>query len=213
MPVRNGIVTVSDKSGLEDFVSKLADVTGELALYSTGGTYRTISVVPKLEGRVHEISKYTGQPETQGGLVKTLDYRIYLGVLGERYNEAHVEDRRRTESILFDLAVVNLYPFSETVARDDTDLEAARSNIDIGGPTLLRAAAKNFPRLAVVCDPADYDSLIDELRRGEGALSLETRFELARKAFRHVAEYDRAISEYLAGISPDELKGVYGGLQ
>ena len=213
MPVRNGIVTVSDKSGLETFVSQLADVASELSLYSTGGTYRAISAVPKLKGRIHEISEYTGQPETQGGLVKTLDYRIYLGVLGERYNEAHEEDRRRTDSILFDLAVVNLYPFSETVARGDTDLEAARSNIDIGGPTLLRAAAKNFPRVAVVCDPADYEPLVDELRRGEGALSLETRFELARKAFAHVAEYDRAISEYLAGISPEELGNVYGGPQ
>ncbi len=213
VPVRNGIVTVSDKSGLETFVSQLADVAEELSLYSTGGTWRTIAAVPKLEGRVHEISEYTGQPETQGGLVKTLDYRIYLGVLGERYNEAHEQDRQRTDSLLFDLVVANLYPFRQTIAAEDSDLESARSNIDIGGPTLLRAAAKNFPRVAVVCDPDDYDMLIDELRRGEGALSLETRFELARKAFGHVAEYDRIIEEYLSAIEPEQLKGVYGGLQ
>ena len=212
-PVRNGIVTVSDKSGLETFASKLADISEELSLYSTGGTYRVLSAVPALDGRVHEVSEYTGQPETQGGLVKTLDYRIYLGVLGERYNEAHEEDRRRTGSVLFDLAVVNLYPFGDTVARGDTDLEAARSNIDIGGPTLIRAAAKNFPRVAVVCDPADYEPLIDELRRGKGALSLETRFGLARKAFRHVAEYDRAIDEYLSAVSREQIDAVYGGLQ
>ncbi|MFP4644429.1 MAG: hypothetical protein ACLFM0_08745 [Spirochaetales bacterium] len=212
VPIRSGIVTVSDKSGLEPFVSKLADLCAELALYSTGGTYRTLSGIPGLEGCVHEVSEYTGQPETQGGLVKTLDYRIYLGVLGERYNEAHVEDRRRTGSLLFDLVVVNLYPFADTVARGDTDVEAARSNIDIGGPTLIRAAAKNFPRVAVVCDPADYEPVIDELASSGGALSLDTRFGLAQKAFGHVAEYDRAIDEYLSGVSREQVDAVYGGV-
>ncbi|MFW6388247.1 MAG: hypothetical protein ACOC0B_03125, partial [bacterium] len=146
----------------------------------------------------------------EGGLVKTLDFRIYLGLLTEAHNESHIEDRRRTGSRLFDLVVVNLYPFSEAVSQADSDLEKARGNIDIGGPTLLRAAAKNFPRVAVVCDPGDYPALLEEVRRGDGALSLQTRFELARKAFAHVAEYDRAIDEYLAARDPGELSALYG---
>lgn len=207
--LRHAIVSVSDKRGLAEFAAEILEAAPQLSLFSTGGTYRTLKDVLSGSERVTEISEYTGQPETHGGLVKTLDWRIYLGILGERYNEHHIADRRRTGAKLFDLIVVNLYPFRESIASGATDLERARGNIDIGGPTMIRAAAKNFPRVAVVCDPADYSRVIHEVRAGGGALSLSTRFDLARKAFVHVAEYDAAIGAYLRDIDPSAAAATY----
>ncbi len=207
--LRHGIVSVSDKRDLADFIGQILEASPHLSLLSTGGTFRALKEALSDSERVTEISEYTGQPETHGGLVKTLDWRIYLGILGEAHNDHHIADRERTDAKLFDLIVVNLYPFREAIASSESDLEQARGNIDIGGPTMIRAAAKNFPRVAVVCDPADYPHVIDEVRAGDGALSLSTRFELARKAFAHVAEYDAAIDAYLRELNPSVAAATY----
>jgi len=208
--VTNVLISVSDKRELEGLVPGLLEVD-ELLLYSTGGTYDRIHSLldPGDRHRLQKVSDYTGQPEMQGGLVKTLDYRIYLGLLSEPFNEAHCADRERVDAKLFDMVVVNLYPFRSVARRKGSDLEDARGNIDIGGPCMLRAAAKSFVRVAAVCDPTDYTGIADELRNSDGSLSLSTRFRLAQKAFGHTAQYDRAIADYLADTSFEAVTSTY----
>jgi len=209
--VRHALVSVSDKTGLETFIPGLLQVNPEMKIFSTGGTYARIGEILQdpAAGRLVPVSDYTGQPETQGGLVKTLDFKIYLGLLTETYNEAHQQDLVRTSAVAIDLVVVNLYPFQQTVAREGVTVEQARGNIDIGGPCMIRASAKNFLRVAPVVDPADYDRVLADLKAGGGSLGAALRFELAKKAFAHTAAYDRAISEYLDGKAEEEMRGCY----
>jgi len=209
--VKNVLVSVSDKSGLERLIPALLEACPGIRFYSTGGTYAAIEKIlgDKAASCLTQVSEYTGQPEMQGGLVKTLDFKIYLGLLSEKYNDAHVADLERTGAKNIDMVVVNLYPFSETVAKPDATPEDARANIDIGGPCMIRASAKNYIRVAPVVDPADYSKIVDECKSSGGKLSLETRFELARKAFAHTATYDKAISEYLQKLNFDNIKNAY----
>lgn len=209
--VRHALVSVSDKTGLETFIPGLLQVNPEMKIFSTGGTYARIGEIlqDQAADRLVQVSDYTGQPETQGGLVKTLDFKIYLGLLTETYNEAHQQDLVRASAVAIDLVVVNLYPFQQTVAREGVTVEQARGNIDIGGPCMIRASAKNFLRVAPVVDPADYDRVLADLKAGGGSLGAALRFELAKKAFAHTAAYDRAISEYLAGKAEEEMRGCY----
>jgi len=210
--VANVLASVSDKTGLDKFVPSLLGINPHLRVYSTGGTYLALQQIlgeKRASDHLFAVSDYTGQPEMQGGLVKTLDFKIYMSILSETYNEAHVSDMRRVGAVPFDMVVVNLYPFRATVAEKDVSPERARANIDIGGPCMVRAAAKNFIRVAVVTDPADYSRIIAELRANGGKLSLATRFELARKAFAHTAEYDAAITAYLNGITLDDVRNSY----
>ncbi len=197
--LRRVLISVSDKNGLDALVGQLLTIPN-LEILSTGGTFaRLRDLCPdEQRHRLIQVSDYTGQPEMQGGLVKTLDFRIYLGLLSEPYNHAHDDDRARLGAGLIDMVVVNLYPFAATVARDGSDAEDARGNIDIGGPCMLRAAAKSYLRVAAVCDPADYPTIAAELGAHSGALTLETRFRLAKKAFAHTAAYDSAIADHLA---------------
>lgn len=209
--VRHVLVSVSDKSGLESFIPQLVQINPEIRFFSTGGTYGRITEIlgPDAQDRLTKVAEYTGQPETQGGLVKTLDFKIYLGLLTETYNEAHQADLQRTGSLPIDMVVVNLYPFKETISRQGVTVEQARGNIDIGGPCMIRAAAKNFIRVASVVDPADYAMILEELQNHSGRTSLQLRFKMARKAFDHTAVYDRAIADYLAARSIDEARGCY----
>ncbi|WP_080797979.1 hypothetical protein [Desulfamplus magnetovallimortis] len=205
------LVSVSDKSGLENFIPEIVKINPEIKILSTGGTFSKIKDIlgSRAERSLQQVSDYTGQPETQGGLVKTLDFRIYLGLLTETYNESHQNDLQRTESLPIDMVVVNLYPFRETIAKPDVTCENARGNIDIGGPTMIRASAKNFIRVASVVDPGDYSDILKEMAKGEGALSLDRRFQLARKAFDHTAQYDRTIADYLSQQPFDKVKECY----
>jgi phosphoribosylaminoimidazolecarboxamide formyltransferase/IMP cyclohydrolase len=209
--IRHVLVSVSDKRGLDAFIPELVRRNPELRIFSTGGTFAHLEKI--LGGGVGrhltQVSEYTGQPETQGGLVKTLDFKIYLGLLTETYNEAHQADLQRTRSVAIDMVVVNLYPFRETIARAGVTLEQARGNIDIGGPCMIRAAAKNFIRVAAVVDPADYPMILSELKANGGAVPHALRFRLARKAFSHTAEYDHAIADYLGGVSPADAGRCY----
>ncbi len=203
--INNVIISVSDKNGLDRFVKNLIRINPGIKIYSTGGTYDYIKRIISNTENLIQIAKYTGQPETQGGLVKTLDFKIYLGILTEKYNPHHQEDLLRTGAIHFDMVVVNLYPFEKVISGGGVTLEEARANIDIGGPTMVRASAKNYLRVAVVIDPSDYDTIIDKLDRNNGSLKLKDRFELARKAFLRTAEYDRYISEFLFKRNEDDL--------
>jgi phosphoribosylaminoimidazolecarboxamide formyltransferase/IMP cyclohydrolase len=199
--IRRAILSVSDKRGLIELARGLLAHGTEIL--STGGTARFL--------REHgiepiSISEYTGAPEILGGRVKTLHPRIHGGLLAR---PAHGDDARQMaehDIEPIDLVVVNLYPFEQTVARDGVTRAEAIENIDIGGPTMIRAAAKNHERVAVLVDPADYGDILGELDRHGGAVLAATRFRLAKKAFAHTAAYDTAISAYLAAqpAPPDE---------
>ncbi|MDY6905945.1 MAG: hypothetical protein SWH61_14810 [Thermodesulfobacteriota bacterium] len=211
VPVRNVLVSVSDKSGIEHLVTRMTAINPKIHFYSTGGTYARIKEILKdrADALLTQVSDYTGQPETQGGLVKTLDFKIYLGLLTETYNDAHIADMERTGAVYIDMVVVNLYPFSQTITQPDVTPEKARGNIDIGGPCMLRAAAKNFLRVAPVVNPLDYDRVMDEMEATDGQLSLETRFKLARTAFAHTAAYDQAIVDFLNITNFDDVTSCY----
>ena len=210
--IQRVLVSVSDKSGLELLVPGLIQNNPNVHFYSTGGTYNRLSKILGSESTRQYLTKvadYTGQPETQGGLVKTLDFKIYLGLLTETYNPSHQDDLSRTGALPLDMVVVNLYPFQATVTREDVTLEHARANIDIGGPCMLRAAAKNYLRVVPVVDPTDYPEILRELELHGGSLDLASRFMYARKAFEHTAQYDTAISEYLSLQNPEAALKLY----
>ena len=209
--VQNILVSVSDKSGLEQFIPELVEMNPEIQIFSTGGTFGRISEIlgGSDGGRLMQVSEFTGQPETQGGLVKTLDFKIYLGLLTETYNDAHQDDLKRTGSVPIDMVVVNLYPFKETIAKPDVTVEQARGNIDIGGPCMIRASAKNYIRVASVVDPSDYGQILTVLKANQGSTNLDLRFQLARKAFDHTAVYDRTIADFLVSKEIDDVKNCY----
>lgn len=209
--VRTVLMSVSDKSGLEAFVPALLKACPGVRILSTGGTYAKVGEILGADaaGTLVPVSDYTGQPEMQGGLVKTLDFKIYLGLLSETYNDAHQADHRRLDAVPIDMVVVNLYPFRETVAKDGVTPEAARTNIDIGGPCMVRASAKNYLRVASVTDPTDYAAIVGELRSNGGTLGLDTRLQLMKKAFAHTAEYDTAIANFFAARTRQEVENTY----
>ena len=202
--VRHVLVSVFDKTGLAPFVRDLVATCPDVKLYSTGGTYKAVAEALGPEAaaaHLVSVSDYTGQPEMQGGLVKTLDFKIYLGLLGEHYNEAHQSDLKRTGAFEIDMVVCNLYPFDRVSSQPGVSPETCRSNIDIGGPCMVRASAKNYIRVASVTDPADYDGILAELRATGGAVSFATRFALMKKAFAHTAKYDAAIAAHFASVA------------
>lgn len=209
--VRNILISVSDKSNLNQLVTQLLEINPQVTLYSTGGTYNAISefLGDRADARLKQVSDYTGQPETQGGLVKTLDFKIYLSILTETYNDKHRQDLARTGAVPFDMVVVNLYPFKQTISKPDVTVEQARGNIDIGGPCMIRASAKNFIRVASVVDPEDYSVILSEMQTGNGRISLDLRFRLAQKAFAHTAAYDRMIAEYLNASAIENVRECY----
>ncbi len=209
--VSNVLMSVSDKTGLETFVPALVKACPGVKIYSTGGTYAKVKEIlgDAAEGTLVAVSDYTGQPEMQGGLVKTLDFKIYLGLLSEKYNDAHQADLKRLSAQPIDMVVVNLYPFRQTVAKEGVTPEMARTNIDIGGPCMVRASAKNYLRVASVTDPLDYAAIAGELESKGGTLGLDTRFRLMKKAFAHTAEYDAAISGFFSSRTWEEVNATY----
>ncbi|MBE9512477.1 MAG: bifunctional phosphoribosylaminoimidazolecarboxamide formyltransferase/IMP cyclohydrolase [Chloroflexi bacterium] len=184
------IVSVSDKAGVTDFAKGLSQLGFEL--FSTGGTKKAL-----VEAQVpaKSVSEITGFPEILNGRVKTLHPMVHGGILARRDLPSHMEELAKNNMETIDLVAVNLYPFVQTVAKEGVALEEALENIDIGGPTMIRAAAKNFPSVIVVVDPADYTLVLEKLK--QGGIDLTERKRLAQKAFQHVAIYDTAISQYL----------------
>jgi phosphoribosylaminoimidazolecarboxamide formyltransferase/IMP cyclohydrolase len=192
--IERALISVSDKNGIVDFARSLAG--RGIEILSTGGTSKILH-----EGRVPVISidSFTGHPEIMDGRVKTLHPKVHGGILALRGNQLHQEQMKENNIKPIDLVVVNLYPFQQTVARNDVTVEEAVENIDIGGPAMVRSAAKNHAWVAIIVDPADYDSVGAELS-AENTISFETRKILAVKAFRHTADYDMAISRYLSKV-------------
>ena len=192
--VKRAIVSVSDKTGVIPFAKGLMQMGVEIL--STGGTAKTL----REQGvSVIDISDYTGFPEMLDGRIKTLHPKVHGGLLGQRSRAEHVKKMKEHGILPIDLIAVNLYPFEATVAKEGCSLEEAIENIDIGGPTMLRAAAKNYPDVTVVVDPGDYEPVLSELKK-TGEVSLETNFQLAKRVFQHTARYDGAISNYLGQI-------------
>ena len=199
--VRQALISVSDKEGVVDFAKGLAELG--ITLISTGGTAGKLKEAG-LE--VVEISEVTDYPEMMNGRVKTLHPAVHGGILAVRDNEDHLQEIKEQGIKPIDLIVCNLYPFAETIAQDDVTLAEATENIDIGGPTMIRSAAKNFKDVGVVVDPSDYDSILAELKANEGALSADKKLDLAHKAFQHTASYDSLIQQYLGEVKSDEDK-------
>lgn len=188
---RRALISVYDKTGVQELATGLLALGYELV--STGGTYKTLREAG-LE--VTYISEVTGFPEILGGRVKTLHPKIHGGILAKRSVSAHMEELAGEGITPVDLVVVNLYPFQATIAKPDVTLDEALENIDIGGPTMIRAAAKNFPGVIVLVNPGNYQSVLDKLR-SQGDLDFDDRLALAQEAFAHTAGYDAAIQEYL----------------
>ncbi|KYD26668.1 bifunctional phosphoribosylaminoimidazolecarboxamide formyltransferase/IMP cyclohydrolase [Geobacillus stearothermophilus] len=198
MTVKRALISVSNKEGIIPFAKQLAELGVDII--STGGTKRALEEagVP-----VISISDVTGFPEILDGRVKTLHPAIHGGILAVRSDERHQAALKEHGIRPIDLVVVNLYPFQQTIAKPDVTLAEAIENIDIGGPTMVRAAAKNYADVAIVVDPADYPMVIEELKT-TGSIQAKTRQQLAAKAFRHTAAYDAMIAEYLTGLAGEE---------
>lgn len=193
--IRRALLSVTDKAGLSDFGKGLRGFGVELL--STGGTAKALR---EAGVEITEVSDYTGFPEMLDGRVKTLHPKIHGGILGIRDNEAHVSTMAKHAIEPIDMVVVNLYAFAKTVARPGCTLEEAIENIDIGGPTLIRAAAKNNRFVAVVVDPSDYSEILKEMETLKGGISRKTSLRLACKAFCSTSGYDANICEYLTGV-------------
>ena len=192
--VRRALISVSDKSGIVEFVDGLIEFG--VQILSTGGTAKVLTA----NGiRVTEVSHYTGFPEIMDGRVKTLHPKIHAGLLGRGEQDAALMAEHDIEPI--DLLVVNLYPFEQTIADPACNLSRAIENIDIGGPAMLRAAAKNHSVVGVVVDAGDYARVLEEMLANDGAIGDELRFDLATKVFEHTARYDGAIANYLGSYS------------
>ncbi len=198
--VENVIVSVFDKTGLDEFVPGLIQINPNVRFLSTGGTYKKVKDLlgVSYSSNLMEVADYTGFPEMEGGLVKTLHPKIHAGLLGERNNPEHQRYLKEelNGGVYIDMVIVNLYPFQQVISSLDISFEKARGNIDIGGPTMIRAAAKNFPSCAVVCDPRDYQGVLQHIVRNNGSISFDQRLTLARKVFELTALYDRAIADY-----------------
>ena len=188
------ILSVSDKTGLVDFAKGLNELGIEI--FSTGGTKKALqdAGVP-----VHSVSDITNYPEILDGRVKTLHPMVHGGILARRDLENHMSQLKEKGITPIDMVVVNLYPFVQTVSKEKVDLTEALENIDIGGPAMIRAAAKNFPRVTAICSPDDYDPLLKELQSNSGETTLDFRRTMAQKAFSTISGYDQAISAYLVG--------------
>jgi len=197
--IKRALISVSDKKGIIDFAKILIKYNVEIL--STGGTAKLFAEnnIP-----VIEVSDYTGFPEMLDGRVKTLHPKIHGGILGKRDDEKHLQTMIKSNIPLIDLVVVNLYPFEATISKENCPLSEAIENIDIADPAMIRSSAKNYNGVAVVTDSSDYKMIEDALKKNDGALNLECRFILAKKAFEHTAKYDLAISNYLNGLDTNK---------
>ncbi|MEG2810366.1 MAG: bifunctional phosphoribosylaminoimidazolecarboxamide formyltransferase/IMP cyclohydrolase, partial [Akkermansia sp.] len=204
MAIQRALISVSDKTGLEAFAKGLHELGVEII--STGGT---AAFLQKLGIPVIEISDYTGAPELFEGRLKTLHPMVHGGLLHRRDNAEHVRQAKENGIKPIDLVCVNLYPFEETISKSGVTLEEAIEKIDIGGPSMLRSASKNYASVTVVSDPADYANVLDEMQSHMGDTTLKTRESLAVKVFMRTSRYDNAISNYLGHTSKECTGGSY----
>ena len=194
--IKRALISVSDKAGLENLIKVLKKY--DVEILSTGGTAKMIR---DLGVAAKDVSEHTGFPEMLGGRVKTLHPKVHGGLLALRENKEHMETTKKYDIGLIDMVVVNLYPFEKTVAKPGVKLEEAIENIDIGGPSMLRSAAKNHKSVCVICDPNDYDRVIEEMEKNSGSIAEPLLIDLGKKVFARTSAYDAAIYAYLAGSS------------
>jgi len=192
--IERALISVSDKTGINELARDLEKMGIEII--STGGTYRSIE---RAGIKVRKVEEITGFPEMMDGRVKTLHPGIHGGILADRNKDSHLKAMASAGILPIDMVVVNLYPFKETISESDVKLENAVENIDIGGPTMIRSAAKNHDSVAIIVDPSDYSEISKEMKENKGSLSKGTLYGLAVKAFQHTCEYDSVIFEYLYG--------------
>ena len=197
--IKQALISVSDKTGVLDFAKALSAMG--VNILSTGGTAKLLA---DNGVEVTEVADYTGFPEMLDGRVKTLHPKVHGGILARRDLPEHVAALEKHGIPTIDMVVVNLYPFQQTVAKDQCALEDAIENIDIGGPTMLRSSAKNHKDVVVICDPADYSRVLDEMKANKGEVGFDTKFALAKKVFAHTAQYDGAITNYLSSLGEDK---------
>lgn len=196
--IRRALISVSDKSGVVELARGLSEFGVEIL--STGGTARHLV---KAGVEIRSVDQFTGHPEMLDGRVKTLHPKVHGALLARRDLEDHMRQCEKMGIELIDMVVVNLYPFEQTIAREGVTLEEAVEQIDIGGPTMLRSAAKNYAAVAVVTSPDQYTGVLDQLQANDGSLDLALRYDLARAVFRRTSEYDSRITEYLASVEPE----------
>ncbi|MBI2083523.1 MAG: bifunctional phosphoribosylaminoimidazolecarboxamide formyltransferase/IMP cyclohydrolase [Deltaproteobacteria bacterium] len=202
--IQRALLSVSNKKGIVEFAQFLESIGIEIL--STG---RTAQILQEKGLNIREVSNYTGQPEILDGRVKTLHPKIHGGILAVRSDKGHLQEIKELGISLIDLVVVNLYPFEETIQKKNVTLQEAIENIDIGGPAMLRAAAKNWQDVAVICDPDDYADLIEELKQRKGEISKETSFRLSKKVFALTSRYDGAVAAYFSGGREEEFPEVF----
>jgi phosphoribosylaminoimidazolecarboxamide formyltransferase/IMP cyclohydrolase len=208
--VQRALISVSDKTGIVELAKGLGSL--DIEILSTGGTAKTLR---NERIKIMDVSQYTGFPEMLGGRLKTLHPKIHGGLLWRRDNDQDASEIKTNGISSIDMVVVNLYPFEQTVSKADVTFDDAIENIDIGGPTMLRAASKNFKDVVVIVDPADYANVLDELTAHDGEISYDTKLRLAKKVFSHTARYDTLISNYLSGhggaktVFPETLNQSY----
>lgn len=190
--IKRVLISVSDKTGVEEFAKKLAAF--DVEFLSTGGT---ATMLRNAGLKVTDVSEYTGFPEIMDGRVKTLHPKVHGALLGVRTNPEHMATMQKHGIIPIDMVVVNLYPFKKTIEKPGCTFEDAIENIDIGGPTMLRSAAKNFAGVSVVIDPADYEPIINEMKENNGSVSEKTNLRLATKVYETTSNYDAMITAYL----------------
>jgi phosphoribosylaminoimidazolecarboxamide formyltransferase/IMP cyclohydrolase len=201
--IKKALISVSSKEGIVEFARALESMGVEIL--STGGTAKVLRDAGIF---VKDVSEYTGFPEMLDGRLKTLHPKIHGGLLSRRNNPKDMEEIKKHDIDLIDMVVVNLYPFEETILKPGVTFEDAIENIDIGGPTMLRSASKNFQDVAVIVDPSDYKKIIREMKKLKGELSEKTRLKLAKKVFRRTSQYDRAIAVYLAKVAKETTVNV-----
>jgi len=199
--IKRALISVSDKEGIGQFAMGLNGLGVEIL--STGGT---ASLLKEKGLPIISVSDYTGFPEMLDGRVKTLHPKIHGGLLGQRSKKEHLDKMKEYGIKPIDMVIVNLYPFEETIAKEGCTLSEAIENIDIGGPTMLRSAAKNYIDVTVIVDPGDYERVLKEMKENDGFISLDTNFQLAKKVFQLTARYDGAISNYLGSLDNKEKR-------
>jgi phosphoribosylaminoimidazolecarboxamide formyltransferase/IMP cyclohydrolase len=196
--IQTAVISVSDKTGVAELGQHLSQMG--IAIYSTGGTFRALQEAGIKAIPIDELTQF---PEMMDGRVKTLHPAVFAGILARRDHTKDMETLAAHQLQTIDLVIVNLYPFREVVARKDAEEQDIIENIDIGGPSMIRASAKNFKDVAVVVDPTDYESILEEMLDNGRCLSDATRRRLALKVFRHTSEYDAAIRDYFERTTPE----------